>query len=118
MGPKQKKEKRQPFYRGPLQEDESEDGEDNGETKSKRKLKPKPRHVDRNRSAVRIMALPFTDGTDCYDTERWKTSPGCWEGTLREASWASTQPHLKVPKRWVTTTNSMQAGEPGEASFR
>eukprot|EP01046_Picozoa_sp_COSAG06_P001013 COSAG06_NODE_30_length_31668_cov_6.255084_14_plen_261_part_00 len=86
--------------------------------KEPRKLKPKPRHVDRNRSAVRIMALPFTDGTDCYDTERWKTSPGCWEGTLREASWASTQPHLKVPKRWVTTTNSMQAGEPGEASFR
>lgn len=82
------------------------------------KYKSKPGHVDRNRSAVRTMALPFTDGMDCYDTERWKTSPGCWEGSLRQASWASSQPHLKVPKRWVTTTNSMQAGEPGEASFR
>lgn len=83
-----------------------------------RVLKPKPGHVDRNRSAVRIMALPFSDGMDAYATERWKTSPGCWEGSLREASWASKQPCLKVPKRWVTTTNSMQAGDPGEASFR
>ena len=82
------------------------------------KRKPKPSHVDRNRSAVRIMALPFTDGMDCYDTERWKTAPGCWEGSLRQASWASSQPHLKVPKRWVTTLNSMHAGDPGEASFR
>jgi hypothetical protein len=82
------------------------------------KRKPKPGHVDRNRSAVRIMALPFSDGMDCYDTERWKTSPGCWEGSLRQASWASSQPQLKVPKRWVTTLNSMHAGDPGEASFR
>ena len=79
--------------------------------------------VDKNRSAIKIMALPFTEGTDPYDTERWNEEPGHWDRTLKRASWADRQPHLKGPKRWLTTTNSLHAGwndpsKTGEASFR
>ena len=79
--------------------------------------------VDKNRSAIKIMALPFTEGMDPYDTERWTEEPGHWDRTLKRASWADRQPHLKVPKRWLTTTNSLHAGwndpsKTGEASFR
>jgi hypothetical protein len=48
-------EKRQPFDRGPNQEEEEEDGEDNGEIKSKRKIKPKP--AEGPRHALREMLL-------------------------------------------------------------
>lgn len=72
---------------------------------------PKPAHVDRNRSAVKTMAIPFENGLDPYDTARWKTDTGGWTSRLEQAAWASKQPKLTVPNRWHTTTKASFTGK-------